>query len=471
LAGGGNALLPDFLALAARRLQPKTAIAANLQIDLMRSVHANVRPLGTLVFGLFFGAFALQWTATVNAVIWTAVIVIYPIVTAPLRKRVFLAPYRPADAGAFLVKALALMLPLHFVWAAYVPMCWIDGNAGNNAFLVIFLLAGLISAVQIYGPCIHLSLPALIVYVPVISTHYLHSGNWLDGFLPVIQFLFCGLLVAVAMRHYRTFRESVSRRLTIEALVGQLEAARDAALAANHAKSSFLASMSHELRTPLNAIIGFSEIMAHGVFGPVSPAKYGEYVAGIHDSGVRLLALIDDLLDLSKIEAGRRELVETELSLKPLMDDIAAAAQGAAAAAQVALAVAVTPDLVLRADEQALRQIVQNFLSNAIKYSRPGGDVVLFAGLKDDDVLQLGVEDHGIGMDENGIRIALAPYSTLTNVTAVAGRGTGLGLPLARALIELHGAAFRIESALDVGTRVWCEFASCRVAAGIHKAA
>ncbi|GAA0573953.1 histidine kinase dimerization/phospho-acceptor domain-containing protein [Rhizomicrobium electricum] len=463
--------MPTLFALAARRLQPKTAIEANLQIDLMRSVHANVRPAGTLVFGLFFGAFALQWTTVASAAIWTALIVLYPILTAPLRRRVFLAPYEQGEAGAFMVKALALMLPLHFVWAAYVPICWIDGNAGNNAFLVIFLLAGLISAVQIYGPCIQLSLPALLVYVPVISTHYLHTGNRLDAVLPVIQFLFCGLLAMVAIRHYKTFRESVSRRLTIEALVGQLEAARDAALAANKAKSSFLASMSHELRTPLNAIIGFSEIMSQGVLGPVSPAKYGEYVADIHDSGVRLLALINDLLDLSKIEAGRRELVETELCLAPLLDDLAAEAESAAAAAHVAITIAAPADLTVRADEQALRQIVQNFLSNAIKYSRPGGEVVLFASLAEGGALQVGVEDCGMGMDENGIRIALAPYSALTHVTAVAGRGTGLGLPLARALIELHGAGFHIESKPDVGTRVWCEFGSDRVSAGIHKAA
>jgi signal transduction histidine kinase len=460
-----------FFDIAARRLQPKTAVAANLQIDLMRSVHANVRPAGTLVFGLFFGAFALQWTGYLEAAVWTALIVFYPIVTAPLRKRVFLAPYEAGEAGRFMVKALALMLPLHFVWAAYVPMCWIDGNASNNAFLVIFLLAGLISAVQIYGPCIQLSLPALIVYVPVISTHYLHTGNRLDGFLPIIQFLFCGLLAMVAIRHYKTFRESVSRRLTIEALVGQLEAARDAALAANKAKSSFLASMSHELRTPLNAIIGFSEIITEGVLGPVAPAKYGEYVADIHDSGVRLLALINDLLDLSKIEAGRRELAETELCLAPLLNDIATGVRSAAAAANLTVTAAAAPDLSLLADERALRQIMQNFLSNAIKYSRSGGTVVLFARLTGGGALQVGVEDNGIGMDEAGIRIALAPYSALSHVTAVAGRGTGLGLPLARALIELHGAAFRIESTPGVGTRVWCEFGSDRVAAGIHKAA
>jgi two-component system cell cycle sensor histidine kinase PleC len=346
-------------------------------------------------------------------------------------------------------------------------MCWIDGNPGNNAFLVIFLLAGLISAVQIYGPCIQLSLPALIVYVPVISTHYLHTGNRLDGFLPVIQFLFCGLLAMVAIRHYKTFRESVSRRLTIEALVAQLETARDAALAANKAKSSFLASMSHELRTPLNAIIGFSEIITQGVFGPVAPAKYGEYAADIHGSGVRLLALINDLLDLSKIEAGHRELDETELCLAPLLGDIAAGA----AAPNVAVRVAVADGVTLKADERALRQILQNFLSNAIKYSRPGGEVVLFAILMESGALQVGVEVHGVGMDETCIRIALAPYSALTHVTAVDGRGTGLGLPLARALIELHGAAFRIKSAPGVGTRVWCEFGAERVHARIEKAA
>jgi len=459
------------LRIVSRLLQPKTAADACLLIDLTRSVNDNVRPAGTLVFGLFFGGFALQWTSMLNAAIWTALIVLYPMVTVPLRRSIFTHPYTTDEAGQFLAKALVLMLPLHVVWASYVPMCWVPGNPANNAFLVIFLLAGLISAVQIYGPCIYLSLPALIIYAPVIATHYLKTGNLLDPVLPVIQLLFCGLLALVALRHFRTFRESVSRRLTIEAMAKQLETVRDAALAANQAKSSFLASMSHELRTPLNAIIGFSDIIAQGMLGPVTPAKYGEYVTDIHTSGVRLLALINDLLDLSKIEAGTRALEETQVGLAPLLGDLVDGLQQQAVAAKIRVVAEASPDLALVADERALRQILQNFLSNAVKYSKPDGAVTVFARQGADGAVLVGVEDHGVGMDAKGIRIALEPYSQLSHVTAVEGRGSGLGLPLARALIELHDAAFHIESAPDTGTRVWAEFPSARVVPVARKAA
>jgi two-component system, cell cycle sensor histidine kinase PleC len=461
----------SFWGYIAGKLQPKSPVDAALLIELTRSVNNNVRPAGTLVFGLFFGGFALHWAPWPYVAAWTALIAFYPLLTVPLRRAIFQAHYTDAEAGRFLAKALVLMMPLHVVWATYVPMCWIAGDPANNAFLVIFLLAGLISTVQIYGPCIYLSLPALLIYAPVISTHNLRTGSMLDPVLPAIQLLFCVLLALVALRHFRTFRESVERRLTIEALVHQLEAARDAALAANKAKSSFLASMSHELRTPLNAIIGFSDIITQGMLGPVAPAKYGEYVSDIHNSGVRLLSLINDLLDLSKIEAGGRALEETPVCLAPLFDDLVAGIRYQAEIAQVAVVAETPPDVTLLADERGVRQILQNFLSNGVKYSRPGSEVRLFARPGDAGMLLVGVEDHGIGMDEKGVLIALEPYSQLSNLTAIEGRGSGLGLPLARALIELHDARFHIESAPGVGTRVWSEFPAGRVAIGARKAA
>jgi signal transduction histidine kinase len=464
-------LFTNPLSLAARLLQPASASEAALRIDLIRSINANVRPPATLLFGLLFGSFALHWVAWPQAALWAAVIAGYPIATIPLRRKVFGANYGNERAGEFHAKALLIMMPLHLVWVAYVPMCWIAGDPFNNSFLMIFLLAGLLSSIQIYGPCIYLSLPAMLIYLPVISTHFLRTGSTLDPFLPVMQILFCVLLTTVALRHFRTFRESVARRLTIEALVRDLESARDAALAANHAKSSFLANMSHELRTPLNAIIGFSKIISDGMLGPVSPPKYGQYADDIHDSGIHLLALINDLLDLSKIEAGNRELEETPIALEPLFDELCEQAKQQADSAGVSIARETPAGIRLIADDRAVRQILQNFLSNAVKYSPAGGRVLLFARFGEDGALRIGVEDHGAGMDEKSLRTALQPYSQLSHMTAVEGRGTGLGLPLARALIELHGAAFHIESAPNAGTRVWGTFGRERIETKIAAAA
>ncbi len=446
-------------------LQPHSADDARLRIDLTKSVHTNVKPFATLLIGLFFGAFALQWISLPYAAAWAVFIACYPIATQPLRRRVFTADYRPDQAGEFLIKAQAIMIPMHVVWAAYVPMCWIAGDPANNAFLVIFLLACLIAAVQLYGPCIFLSLPAIAIFTPVIATHFMRTGSPLDTFLPVVQVLFCVLLMLMTLRHYRTFRESLNRRLTIETLAAELAAARDAALAANRAKSAFLASMSHELRTPLNAIIGFSDLIGQEVAGPISPPKYSEYIGDIHSSGVHLLALINDLLDLSKIEAGKKELKDERIEIADLSRDVQIMVRPQSEAADVFVDEDIVPGAHLIADRRAAGQILVNFLSNAVKYSPRGATVTIFAHPTATGGIALGVQDHGIGMDDEGLRKALEPYGQVSQMTTVEGKGTGLGLPIAKALIELHDAAFRIESTAGKGTKVWGEFPATRVAA------
>lgn len=455
---------------AARLLRPRDRNEARLLIDLIASVNRNVRPAATLLFGIFFGAFALQWTSWPYAGLWAATIAFYPILTTPLRRRLLNRAHTPDQAGELLLKALALMMPLHAVWALYAPMCWIVGDPANNAFIIVFLLACLISAVQLYGPCIFLSLPAIAIFTPVIASHYLHTGSSLDAMLPVIQVLFCVLLAMIALRHFRTFRQSVIRMQTIESLVTELAAARDAAEAANRAKSSFLASMSHELRTPLNAIIGFSDLILRGLLGPVLPPKYGEYVQDIHISGTHLLTLINDLLDLSKIEAGKREFKDDVIDISAQAVAIDALVRPQADAADITIATDIATGARLIADERAIRQILVNLLSNALKYSPSGSTVTLFACLAPDGGLRLGVEDHGIGMDEIGIRKALEPYGQVSQMTTVEGKGTGLGLPIAKALIEAHGAVLHLESAPGKGTRVWASFPASRVAAASRAA-
>jgi signal transduction histidine kinase len=447
------------------RLTPPSADEARLRIEVTKSVNANIKPMATLVFGLFFGAFALQWVAWPYAVTWAVLIAGYPIATYPLRRRIFNAEYRSDQSVEFLVKAAALMMPLHVVWAAYVPMCWIDGNPTNNAFLVIFMLACLMATVQLYGSCLFLSLPAFIIFTPVIVTHYLRTGSPLDGVLPAVQMLFCIVLATTAFKHFVIFRQSFIRRLTIEKLAAELKIARDEALAANRAKSAFLAGMSHELRTPLNAIIGFSDLIGQEIVGPISPPKYREYVGDIHSSGVHLLTLINDLLDLSKIEAGKKELQNERTEISTLTNDVLILVRPQADAAGIVIATDLAPGVALFADRRAIGQILINFLSNAVKYSPHGATVTLFARRKPDGGLDLGVDDHGIGMDEEGLRKALEPYGQASHMITVEGKGTGLGLPIAKALIELHGAVFHIESVAGRGTEVWGEFPPRRVMA------
>jgi PAS domain S-box-containing protein len=227
---------------------------------------------------------------------------------------------------------------------------------------------------------------------------------------------------------------------------------------ANKAKSEFLASMSHELRTPLNAIIGFSDVIRHGTFGPLRPEKYLDYIDDIHNSGRHLLSLINDVLDMAKIEAGKLELNTKDIEVGPLVASAMRLVEPQAADGDLILNMHVDDGVILHADERAVTQILVNLLSNAVKFTKCGGHVTVFAQHRADGGVDVGVEDTGIGMTAGGLKTALEPFGQVQHTVTVEGRGTGLGLPLVKALVEAHGAAFRIESALGHGTRVWGEF-------------
>ena len=233
---------------------------------------------------------------------------------------------------------------------------------------------------------------------------------------------------------------------------------------ANHAKSDFLATMSHELRTPLNAIIGFSEIMVEGLFGPVGGAKYTEYVDDIHTSARHLLDLINDILDLSKIEAGRIELREETVDVDGAIDGCLALVKERVHAAGLTLEKRVADGLpALWADARMVRQILINLLSNAVKFTPSGGSVGVEAALSSTGALVLAVSDTGIGMAPEDIPKVMEPFVQVDGVLNRKYEGTGLGLPLASRLAEMHGADFELKSEEGVGTTVTIRFPAERM--------
>jgi two-component system, cell cycle sensor histidine kinase PleC len=456
-------LLAELYNSAAARLQPRDTDEARLRVELITSVAPIARLRITPFFAAVCGGLSLHdWVAWQYATLWTAAMILYPSATYSRRMKTFAGRHEPADAGRLTLNALLFMMPVHLGWALFFPMCWVTGDIANNALLTVLIEAGMVASLLMYGPCIYLSLPAFALYLPVLACYTLRTGTVLDYAFPLLQILFGLLLCVLTYSHYRTFRQSVFRNFTIEALARNLAATRDAAEQASRAKSAFLASMSHELRTPLNAIIGFSDLIRQSVSGPIKPPKYREYIDDIYSSGCHLLDLINDVLDLSKIEAGKKELRDDRLELDALAHDIGAFVQPQAAAAGVRIATDIAPGTKLIADERAIRQILVNLLSNAIKFSHPGATVELFARTAAGG-LAVGVQDHGIGMDETGIRKALEPYGQVAQTSTIEGKGTGLGLPIAKALIEAHGAVLRIESTPGVGTRIWGEFPPARV--------
>lgn len=223
------------------------------------------------------------------------------------------------------------------------------------------------------------------------------------------------------------------------------------AAAANRAKSQFLALMSHELRTPLNAIIGFSE-MIRGQAVRVTPEKVTEYADDIHNSGTHLLSLINDILDLSKIEAGRFELEEENVSIKDIVLDVKRMIDGRFGDKRLRLAWDV-PDVEVLADDRALKQILLNLLSNAGKFTDVGGAIDVCLTLEP-EWLRLTIADDGCGMSEEDLKRALKPFSQALTPLARQSEGTGLGLNITEALVKLHGGRFEIESAPARGTTV-----------------
>jgi signal transduction histidine kinase len=296
------------------------------------------------------------------------------------------------------------------------------------------------------------------IYLPAIA-----AGN-------AILVVFCGLSLSntrrtlgeagarleAANQALRESERSLERKVQLrtaelETSQRELARARDEALAANRHKSTFLANMSHELRTPLNSIIGFSEVLGTKLFGELN-AKQAEYITDIYESGRHLLSLINDILDLSKIEAGRLELSPSSFELAAVIDNALTLMKERAAGRNVAL-VREVPDAVgaISADERKVKQVLINLLTNAVKFTEPGGAVTIRVALEPQAVV-VSVTDTGIGIAADDREIIFEEFRQATNDYARKQEGTGLGLALSKRLVELHGGRIWVESELGRGS-------------------
>ena len=238
-------------------------------------------------------------------------------------------------------------------------------------------------------------------------------------------------------------------------LAERLAEAKEVADAANRTKSEFLANMSHELRTPLNAIMGFSEVIKNELFGAVGVPQYKQYSGDIYESGAHLLAIINDILDLSKVEAGKFDLNETEIHVSELCRSVLHIVKGRANDAGITLVKGLPEKLpYLVADPRTLKQMLLNLLSNAIKFTGSGGTVDLVVSLQDDGGFRFDVRDTGIGIPREHFKTVLSPFGQVDTAHARDHQGTGLGLPLVKAFVEMHGGRLEIDSEVDEGTTV-----------------
>ncbi|MDD4615810.1 MAG: ATP-binding protein [Alphaproteobacteria bacterium] len=247
--------------------------------------------------------------------------------------------------------------------------------------------------------------------------------------------------------------------------------AKEQADFANRSKSEFLANMSHELRTPLNAIIGFAEIIKDQMFGNAGVPQYVEYAKDIYDSGQLLLSLINDILDMSKIEAGKRQLKEVALDIDEIVTSVSRLVAARAKEGRVRINLVVTQAIpALRGEEKAMKQILTNLLTNAVKFTNEGGNVTLNARIDEEGRMVISVTDTGIGIAPKDISVALAPFGQIESALSRKHQGTGLGLPLTKALVELHEGTLDLQSELGKGTTVTLIFPASRVVPLAQKA-
>jgi signal transduction histidine kinase len=264
-----------------------------------------------------------------------------------------------------------------------------------------------------------------------------------------------------ANRSNARMEKEILERKRVEA---ELRTAKDEAEVASRAKSEFLAMVSHELRTPLNAVIGFSEMLTNEMFGPIGDGRYLGYAADIRSSGLHLLSLINDILDLSKVEANSFELSEENLDVPSMVDEALHLVEVKAEAGKIRLKPDLLPNMpALYADERAFKQIILNLLSNAVKFTPPGGRISVSASVNDVGEFVFMVVDTGIGIAKEDQEKILKPFTQADSSLARRYEGTGLGLPLTKSLVELHNGRLELESTPQKGTTVCAIFPRDRV--------
>jgi two-component system cell cycle sensor histidine kinase PleC len=348
-----------------------------------------------------------------------------------------------------------------FAWASMSVFLWAPGDELNHMLIVLVLACSIaatttIDALHPATATATLPLYAIFMVGSLVTAHSAldHMLAWLAA---IYIALMTGQLVAVCTTTRRMLVLEHERAALVECLQqAKAESDRDRAraAAAGRAKSQFLSNMNHELRTPMNAILGFSELIHHKSFGDALD-KYAEYAGIIHSSGEELLSLIDDMLDLAKIEGGRLSLRESSVDVGLLIADALEANEASAAEAKLSLAKTVARGYPrVLADERAIRQIVGNLLSNALKFTPPGGCITIFAHLEPDGRPAFGVEDTGIGIAEDDQPTVFERFGKGRHDVTTMDKGTGLGLAIVKGFAEAHDGDVRLESALGSGTRV-----------------
>jgi two-component system cell cycle sensor histidine kinase PleC len=358
---------------------------------------------------------------------------------------------------------IAVQVAISAAWGFMPWLLWVPGDFLNHVFIAAVITGVLSWLIISRASHMEMFLASMIPIVALTSLRFAFGGYWIDFGISLLMPLYAWQLYYDGRRLTFRLDEDSRLRFEVEDLAREVEEARDEALrkrfeaeTANASKTAFLANMSHELRTPLNAILGFSEIIAQECFGPAGSPRYKEYAGDIHSSGSHLLSLINDMLDVAKIEAGRMEIQPEPLDVRKTLDGALKIIAVKARERKQQLVIEIDSDVpALYADERALKQIVINLVSNAVKFTPEGGRIIVAAARARAGGFQLMVEDNGPGIPRDKLDKIFKPFSQVDNRYDRQGGGTGLGLALVRGLVELHGGRAWLESEQGKGARAY----------------
>jgi two-component system cell cycle sensor histidine kinase PleC len=436
------------LAALTTYLTPSSAEVRRLRMDQLVlnaqnfTVVARTYPVSVPLVGCA----AWQWADPIAVAGWTIAVFCCVYATSLTAHRILENRDRPDMGGPLLLWMCGCSFAFMAAFGGGALLFWAPGDPLNHMFWTV--LCGVSMAIAAAQACAVFPQAALsLVYGAIAIACFLREGGALYYLMAALGAVVMVFVLGIAA----TLNAMATRMLT---LARRQDALVESLRQANAAKSEFLANMSHELRTPLNAIIGFSDVMRMEVLGPVGTPAYRGYLEDVHFSGKHLLSLINDILDLSKIEAGKFELSEGPVDLHTLIAETGRLVSMRAEDGGVALINGTPKGLVVRGDERALRQVAVNLATNAVKFTPPGGTVRAAARIAAGGWVEIEVADTGRGIRPEDLQKVFESFGQGRHDHATKERGTGLGLPIARGLIRAHGGDIAIASTPGKGTIV-----------------